>query len=161
MNFCMRSFCQPSLLSAGEEATQLPEPTSYFAVFVSLFCGDSSFLQQISCYGQRPFCSVVGSRAELWGAWFSQLLFPIHNKIYIPSGIPLERFRVTGRLRLEGTSGAHLVQLACSMLGQLDWSEEYQQENKMKSTCLALLSGKSGLVSVTKPMHACLNIKHH
>jgi len=57
-------------------------------------------------------------------------LFPVHNKIYIAE-IPLERFRVTGRLRLARTSGDHVVQLPLpnASSARLKWREEYQKEN--------------------------------
>lgn len=106
------------------------------------------------------------SRAELWGARFSQLLFLIRNEIYLAE-IPLERFRVTGKLRLDGTSGDHPVQLSLLKAGsaRLKQREEYQQENSEKNRKHSFPSffcqGNIGPMSVTENVHVCLNIKHH
>lgn len=122
----MRSFCQLSLFFAGEEASQLLEATSYFAFFVSFFCGDSSFLWQISKTIFLHGWESVEQSYKVPG--FHSYCFQFKIDL---AEIPLERFRVTGKLRLEGTSGDHVVQLSLlnARSARLKWREEYQQEN--------------------------------
>lgn len=57
--------------------------------------------------------------------WFSQLLFPIHTKTY-RAETSLEKFRVTGKLRLEGISGDDLAPLSASSAGL---KRRQEQEN--------------------------------